>query len=65
MTYSEIIQTRPDLADEMEEYAGKMEYDNELTRPEAEYETAKIMHKRYLIFARGNLFHQVDTQTDV
>jgi len=58
MTYQEILINRPDLKDEMEEYAGKMEYDNELTREQAETETAAVMRKRYLIFAQGNLFHQ-------
>jgi len=60
MTYQEIIINRPDLKNEMEEYAGKMEFDNELTRDEAEYETARVMRERYLIFAQGNLFYQGD-----
>lgn len=57
MTYQEIIFNRPDIKDEMEEYAGKMEFDAGLTREQAETETAAVMRKRYLIFAQGHLFN--------
>lgn len=57
MTYQEVILNRPDLKDIMEEYAGKMEFDNELTRENAEAETVKVMRERYLIFKQGHLFN--------
>lgn len=57
MNYSEIIKNRPELTDEMEELAGKFEYDGNYTREAAEEKTALMMHKRYIILPKGNLFN--------
>ena len=66
MNYSEILINRPDIKDEMEEYAGKLEYSAGYTRSEAEDLTSKRMHEKYLIFSQGNLFHKpVDTIGDI
>ena len=58
MTYQEILINRPDLREEAEERAGIIEYSGNYTRQEAEYATAELLHKRYLIFSQGNLFNQ-------
>ncbi len=58
MTYKEIIQTYPQHREEMEERAAINEFDGTYTRAEAEYETAKLMHKKYLLFRQGSLFKQ-------
>ncbi len=58
MTYQEIIQTYPQHREEMEERAAINEFDGTYTREEAEYETAKLMHKKYLLFRQESLFKQ-------
>ena len=58
MTYKEIIQTYPQHREEMAERAAINEFDGTYTRAEAEYETAKLMHKKYLLFRQESLFKQ-------
>ncbi len=63
MTYQEIIQTYPQHREEMEERAAINEFDGTYTREEAEYETAKLMHKKYLLFRQGSLFNKDEEVT--
>lgn len=58
MTFSEIYRDYPKHREELDELAGKLEYDNEFTRENAEVETAKRMHEKYLLFVQGTLFNR-------
>lgn len=58
MTFQEIYRDYPKHREELDELAGKLEYDHGLTRKNAEKETAKRMHEKYLLFVQGTLFHQ-------
>ena len=57
MEFSEIYTTYPQHHEELDELAGKYEYDAEYTRAEAEDLVAKEMHKRHLLFVKTNLFY--------
>ena len=57
MTFQEVYKSYPQHREEMDERAGKMEFDNELSRENAEAETAVVMHERYLLFKHGSLFN--------
>ncbi len=54
MTFQQIYRDYPQHHEELDELAGKLEYDNEFTRDEAEYETAYVMMKRHLLFVQGS-----------
>lgn len=56
MTFKEIWDTYEIHRDELSEYAGKMEYDNELTRENAEAETAYMMQQKHLLFIQGEFW---------
>ncbi len=62
MTFQQIYRDYPQHHEELDELAGKLEYDNEFNRDEAEYETAYVMMKRHLLFVQGHLFNPaIDT----
>ena len=50
MTYQQIILQRSDLKEEMEERAGIKQYSGNMSKAEAEDQTAKLMQKKYIIF---------------
>ena len=58
LTFQEIWETYPKHREEMEERAAINEFDGTYTRAEAEYETAKLMHKKYLLFRQKSLFDE-------
>lgn len=53
MTFQEIYRDYPKHHEELDELAGKLEFDHGLTRENAESETAYIMMKRHLLFIQG------------
>ena len=58
MEYQEILFSRPDLQEELEEYAGKLEFSAGYNRTDAEQETAMIMSERYILFKQHGLFDE-------
>lgn len=57
MTFEQIYSTYAKHREELDELAGKLEFDHGLTRENAEVETALRMHEKYLLFIQGTLFN--------
>lgn len=56
MTFSEIYQQYPCHREQLDELAGKFEYDGNYTRQAAEEKTADYMQKKHLLFIQGEFW---------
>ena len=58
MTFQQIYRDYPEHREELDERAAIKEFHGNIERPEAEAQTAELMHERYLLFQQGTLFNK-------